>query len=231
MGKFENLKIPHVQSTKTLTMKKLYTVLLAVLLALPLFAVEYQAPVTVWEGTCGELYGNDKCVIVPQSEYDWTKVVADARLTIYFQDAITSQTKYLFLWACESKEKFEANTYFELGDSENSYDLNVGDTQFQIVFDKDDVTAFGLIPSLFVWVSNPDEPVFTKITIEYPASATALQSVSTENIYATEGTIVAPEAAQIYSITGQNVTLSNGNLARGIYVVRHGNQTTKVVMK
>lgn len=212
-------------------MKKLYTILWAVLLALPLFAVDYQAPITVWEGTCGELYGNDKCVIVPQSEYDWTKVVADSRLTIYFQDAITLETKYLFLWACESKEKYEVNTYYELGDSENSYDLNIGDTQFQIVFDDDDVTALGLIPSLLVWVSNKNEPVFTKITIEYPASATALQGVVAASIYAHEGTIVAPETAQIYSITGQNVTSHNGNLTHGIYVVRHGSQTTKVVVK
>ena len=211
-------------------MKKLYTVLLAVLLALPLFAVEYQAPVTVWEGTCGELYGYDKCVIVPQSEYDWTKVVADSRLTIYYESALTEK-KHLFLYACVSKEEYEAGNYFEIGDTENSYDIEVGETYFQIVLDEDDMSAFEFFPSLLVWVYDNKEPVFTKITIEYPASATALQGVAAASIYAHEGTIVAPETAQIYSITGQNVTSHNGNLTHGIYVVRHGSQTTKVVVK
>ncbi len=211
-------------------MKKLYTVLLTILLALPLFAVDYQAPVTVWEGTCGELYGYDKCVIVPQSEYDWTKVVVDCRLTIYYQNALTDK-KYLFLYACASKEGYEANNFLEIGDTENSYEINAGETYFQIVLDEDDLSAFGMIPSLFVLVYDNTQPVFTKITIEYPASTTALQGVAAASIYAHEGTIVAPETAQIYSITGQNVTTHNGNLTHGIYVVRHGSQTTKVVVK
>ncbi len=211
-------------------MKKLYTVLLTILLALPLFAVDYQAPVTVWEGTCGTLYGNDKCVIVPQSEYDWTKVVVDCRLTIYYQNALTDK-KHLYLYACASKEGYEANNFLEIGDTENSYEINAGETYFQIVLDEDDLSAFEMIPSLFVLVYDNTQPVFTKITIEYPASATALQVVAAASIYAHEGTIVAPETAQIYSITGQNVTTHNGNLTHGIYVVRHGSQTTKVVVK
>ncbi len=211
-------------------MKKLYSLLFAILLALPLFAVDYQAPITVWEGTCGELYGYDKCVIVPQSEYDWTKVVADCRLTIYYKEALTEQ-RFLFLYACASKEEYEANNYFEIGDTKNSYEINKGETYFQIVLDEDDVFAFESFPSLLVWVYDNKEPVFTKITIEYPASATALQGVAVASIYAHEGTVVAPEAARIYSLTGQDVTSQNGHLQNGIYVVRTANKTVKVVVK
>ncbi len=212
-------------------MKKLYSLLFAILLALPLFAVDYQAPITVWEGTCGELYGYDKCVIVPQSEYDWTKVVADCRLTIYYKEALTEQ-RFLFLYACASKEEYEANNYFEIGDTKNSYEINKGETYFQIVLDEDDVSAFESFPSLLVLVYDNKEPVFTKITIEYPAnSATALQNASVENIYAYQGTVVAPEAARIYSLTGQDVTSQNGHLQNGIYVVRTANKTVKVVVK
>lgn len=212
-------------------MKKLYSLLFATLLALPLFAVSYQAPITVWEGECGELYGYDKCVIVPQSEYDWTKVVADCRLTIYYKEALTEQ-KFLFLYACASKADYEAYNYTEIGDTENSYDINVGESYFQIVLDEDDLAAFEMVPSLLVWVSDNNEPVFTKITIEFPASSTtALQSTSVENIYAYQGTVVAPEAARIYSLTGQDVTNQNGLLQNGIYVVRAANKTVKVVVK
>ena len=170
-------------------------------------------------------------MIVPQSEYDWTKVVADCRLTIYYKEALTEQ-RYLFLYACASKEDYEANKYFEIGDTENSYDINVGESYFQIVLDEDDLAAFESFPSLLVWVSNNQQPVFTKITIEFPASsATALQSASVENIYAYQGTVVAPEAARIYSLTGQDVTSQNGHLQNGIYVVRTANKTVKVVVK
>lgn len=212
-------------------MKKLYSLIFATLLALPLFAVSYQAPITVWEGECGEFYGYDKCVIVPQSEYDWTKVVTDCRLTIYYKKALTEQ-RFLFLYACASKADYEDYNYTEIGDTENSYDINVGESYFQIVLDEDDLAAFEMIPSLLVWVSDNNEPVFTKITIEFPASSTtALQSASVENIYAYQGTVVAPEAARIYSLTGQDVTSQNGHLQNGIYVVRTANKTVKVVVK
>ncbi len=215
-------------------MKKLYTVLLTVLLALPLFAVEYQAPVTVWEGTSAYVYYSAYNLIVPQKTFDWSSVPENTRVTIKFSQSLTSES-YLYLYACPDLATYENTdewdkTVLPIGpDEDGTYSISKGESQYQFVLTSDDVEALKLVPTLFaLFYADVD---MTKVLVEYPASATALQSVSTENIYATEGTIVAPEAAQIYSITGQNVTLSNGNLARGIYVVRHGNQTTKVVMK
>ncbi len=114
-------------------------------------------------------------------------------------------------------------------DNGGTYEVLAGESQYQFVLTGDDVAAFELVPSLFaLFYADVD---MTKVLIEYPASATALQGVAAASIYAHEGTIVAPETAQIYSITGQNVTTHNGNLTHGIYVVRHGSQTTKVVVK
>lgn len=69
------------------------------------------------------------------------------------------------------------------------------------------------------------------ITCAQPQSPTMLVSTFAENVYAHDKRIVAPESAQIYSITGQNVTHLNGQLAKGIYVVRCDKQTIKVVVK
>jgi hypothetical protein len=51
------------------------------------------------------------------------------------------------------------------------------------------------------------------------------------NIYTENGLIVAEGEFQIFTVTGQNVTDMNGNLEKGIYVVRTTNATAKVVIK
>ena len=51
------------------------------------------------------------------------------------------------------------------------------------------------------------------------------------SVYVHDKRIVAPANAQIYNITGQNVTHFNGQLSKGIYVVRCDKQTVKVVVK
>lgn len=217
-------------------MKKLYTVLLTVLLALPLFAVDYQAPVTVWEGTSTYVYYSAYNLIVPQTTFDWSSVPENTRVTIKFSKSLTSDSYlYLYLYACPDLATYEntdewGKTVLPIGpDEDGTYAISAGESQYQFVLTGDDVAAFELVPSLFaLFYTDVD---MTKVLIEYPASATALQGVAAASIYAHEGTIVAPETAQIYSITGQNVTSHNGNLTHGIYVVRHGSQTTKVVVK
>lgn len=52
---------------------------------------------------------------------------------------------------------------------------------------------------------------------------------STAPIYGAEGYVVAPEGAQIYSISG--VRVANNGLAAGVYLVRFNGNTTKVVVK
>ena len=70
-------------------MKKFYLVLCAALFAVATFAVEYQAPITVWEGTSSPLYGYDNHMIITQDTYDWSQVVENTRITILFKDALT----------------------------------------------------------------------------------------------------------------------------------------------
>lgn len=116
-------------------------------------------------------------------------------------------------------------------DEIGSYPIASGDSQYQFVLTEDDVTAFSMIPTLFILLYYTDVDM-TKVLVELPASSTtALQSASVENIYAYQGTVVAPEAARIYSLTGQDVTSQNGHLQNGIYVVRTAKKTVKVVVK
>jgi hypothetical protein len=59
----------------------------------------------------------------------------------------------------------------------------------------------------------------------------ALENAEIANIFIQNGMIVVDGEYAIYTITGQNVTDMNGNLANGVYVVRTANTTTKVVIK
>jgi hypothetical protein len=43
--------------------------------------------------------------------------------------------------------------------------------------------------------------------------------------------VVAEGEFPIYTVTGQNVTDMNGNLANGVYVVRTANAVAKVVVR
>lgn len=218
-------------------MKKFYLVVCTALLAVASFAVEYQAPITVWEGTSTPFYGYDNHIIITKDTYDWSQVVENTRITILFQEALT-ESRHLYLYACASKEEYEKSASSTTDgacfafDDVASYDLAVGDTQFQIVLSGDGAAALQLVPSLFALVYD-QTPVMTKVLVEFPVGSTTNMSVAYASmpIYAHDKRIVAPESAQIYSITGQNVTHLNGQLAKGIYVVRCDKQTIKVVVK
>ena len=58
-----------------------------------------------------------------------------------------------------------------------------------------------------------------------------VENVILSDIFVQEGTIIAEGEFQIFTITGQNVTDMNGRLDNGVYVVRRGNATAKVVVK
>ena len=214
-------------------MKKLYSLLFATLLALPLFAVSYQEPITVWEGNSTSIYnGTAYNLVIPQSTFDWTTVPENTRITIKFSQS-TTKDSYIYPYACQDLATYNAGgDMITLGTDEiGSYPIASGDSQYQFVLTEDDVTAFSMIPTLFILLYYTDVDM-TKVLVELPAnSTTALQSASVENIYAYQGTVVAPEAAHIYSLTGQDVTSQNGHLQNGIYVVRTAKKTVKVVVK
>ena len=60
---------------------------------------------------------------------------------------------------------------------------------------------------------------------------TSVENITINNIFVQNGMIIADEEIAIFTITGQNVTDMNGNLAKGVYVVKSANATTKVVVK
>ena len=60
---------------------------------------------------------------------------------------------------------------------------------------------------------------------------TSVENTKLSDIYTLNRTIVAEGEFQIFTITGQNVTDMNGNLANGVYVVRTANAAAKVVIK
>jgi hypothetical protein len=67
--------------------------------------------------------------------------------------------------------------------------------------------------------------------IKNEGPATSVENTKLADIYTLNRTIVAEGEFQIFTITGQNVTDMNGNLANGVYVVRTVNATAKVVIK
>ena len=80
------------------------------------------------------------------------------------------------------------------------------------------------------------EGVNKEIVLDYTVKAEVGPGVNVENvilsdIFVQEGTIIAEGEFQIFTITGQNVTDMNGRLDNGVYVVRRGNATAKVVVK
>ena len=64
-----------------------------------------------------------------------------------------------------------------------------------------------------------------------PEVEVSVENVKVANIYTENGKIVAEGEFAIYTVTGQNVTLMNGRLASGIYVVRTADATAKVFVK
>jgi hypothetical protein len=59
----------------------------------------------------------------------------------------------------------------------------------------------------------------------------AVENVTIANVYTEGGLVVAEGEFQIFTVTGQNVTAQNGNLAQGAYIVKVANATAKVIIK
>lgn len=59
----------------------------------------------------------------------------------------------------------------------------------------------------------------------------AVENVTVVNVYTEGGLVVAEGEFQIFTVTGQNVTAQNGNLAQGAYIVKVANATAKVIVK
>lgn len=59
----------------------------------------------------------------------------------------------------------------------------------------------------------------------------AVENVTVANVYTEGGLVVAEGEFQIFTVTGQNVTAQNGNLAQGAYIVKVANATAKVIIK
>ena len=59
----------------------------------------------------------------------------------------------------------------------------------------------------------------------------AVENVTVANVYTEGGLVVAEGEFQIFTVTGQNVTAQNGNLAQGAYIVKVANATAKVIVK
>lgn len=59
----------------------------------------------------------------------------------------------------------------------------------------------------------------------------AVENVTVANIYTEGGLVVAEGEFEIFTVTGQNVTAQNGNLAQGAYIVKAANATAKVIVK
>ena len=60
---------------------------------------------------------------------------------------------------------------------------------------------------------------------------TAVEDVVINNIYPENGLVVAEEEISIFTITGQDVTVMNGRLENGVYIVKTAKSAVKVVVK
>lgn len=58
-----------------------------------------------------------------------------------------------------------------------------------------------------------------------------VENVTVANVYTEGGLVVAEGEFEIFTVTGQNVTAQNGNLAQGAYIVKAANATAKVIVK
>lgn len=76
--------------------------------------------------------------------------------------------------------------------------------------------------------TETNKPISLNYTVK---EGTNIDLVIINNMYTTDGTIVAEGDFQIFTVTGQNVTAMNGNLPHGVYVIKAENSVTKVVVK
>ena len=58
-----------------------------------------------------------------------------------------------------------------------------------------------------------------------------VENVTVANVYTEGGLVIAEGEFEIFTVTGQNVTAQNGNLAQGAYIVKFAGATAKVMVK
>ena len=85
----------------------------------------------------------------------------------------------------------------------------------------------------FTFSSGDNQIGIESIAYTFDASGkpVEVENIAMPEIYTENGMIMAEGEFQIFTVTGQNVTDMNGNLANGVYVVRTANATAKVVIK
>ena len=201
-------------------MKKFYLVLCAALFAVATFAVEYSKPDTIWHGQTdnyGMLYGD-------LSVSDLSAVADGTIMTFVFGSNVNEENANLQL--------FTSTKYIGIGGEEGVHYLSIGINNYSFIVSGEDVLRIQEDASgLSVRGYNLPAITTVVITCAQPQSPTTVVSTFAENVYVHDKRIVAPANAQIYNITGQNVTHFNGQLSKGIYVVRCDKQTVKVVVK
>lgn len=78
---------------------------------------------------------------------------------------------------------------------------------------------------------NINDKTVNAVAEEHKETPVALENTTINNIFAQNGMIVAEEEIAIFTIAGQNVTALNGNLEKGVYIVKSANATAKVIVK
>ena len=201
-------------------MKKFYLVLCAALFAVATFAVEYSKPDTIWHGQTDN-YG---MFYVDLSVSDLSAVADGTIMTFVFGSNVNEENANLQLST--------STKYIGIGGEEGVHYLSIGINNCSFIVSGEDVSRIQEDASgLSVGGYNVPAITTVVITCAQPQSPTTVVRTFAENVYVHDKRIVAPANAQIYNITGQNVTHFNGQLSKGIYVVRCDKQTVKVVVK
>lgn len=78
---------------------------------------------------------------------------------------------------------------------------------------------------------NANDKTVNAVAEESKETPVNVENIIINNIYVQNGMIMADEEIAIFTITGQNVTDMNGNLAKGVYIVKSANATAKVIVK
>ena len=120
----------------------------------------------------------------------------------------------------------------------NATTLTVGDKtlaifedRFNYVYDGAEGDTVDVIAIVGLYNGTVQVYPISIVKAEAPKDPVNVENAVVANIYTLGGMIVAEGEMEIFTVTGQNVTDMNGNLANGVYVVRTANATAKVVVK
>ena len=178
-----------------------------------------------------------------------TKVASKQAIPAYEVDAETSIAgdiagTYVALLGGKVVEK-DDTYYYEKVRKEEVYNEETYEWEWIEVIDSLLIENVGNIEEL---VKETEEPLYAIVEFDLasqevqiwaigygnyyiPEVEVSVENAEVANIYTENGKIVAEGEFAIYTITGQNVTLMNGRLASGIYVVRTADATAKVFVK